>query len=195
MKKTKFILFLIASVLCLSGCGTISEKTLSENIKKMELSGNLVTYEAYFHNIIEIEKEKGSGLTHVLEKNRKLFAEYTGTIKLGINLSDVKIEVKGSEINVTIPKAKVIEEPNVDKDDFKAENFIESKDGINKNPITANDTAKAFDEAQKNMKELASSDESLLNIAQKRAKVLIEENINQFSGVSENKYTIIWEYE
>lgn len=195
MKKRILLICLIVITLCLTGCGSSKVENLSENIKKMELTGNLVTYEAYFHNIIEREKEAGSGLTHILEKDRKLFAEYTGTIKLGIDMSKVKIEVKGNEINVTIPKAKVIGEPNVDKDDFKAENFIESKEGINKNPITANDSAAAFDEAQKNMKEYASSDESLLNIAQKRAKVLIEENINQFSGMSENKYTITWEYE
>lgn len=195
MRKRNLIICLLIVTLCLTGCDSGKIENLSENIKKMELTGNLVTYEAYFHNIIEIEKEAGSGITHLFEKDRKLFAEYTGTIKLGIDMSKVKIEVKGNEINVTIPKAKVIGEPNVDKEDFKDENFIESKEGLNKNPITANDSAAAFDKAQKNMKEDASSDESLLNIAQKRAKVLIEENINQFSGISEKKYTISWEYE
>lgn len=195
MKKRLLLFYLIIIALCLTGCGISKTENLSENIKKMELTGNLVTYEVYFHNIIERTKEAGTGITHLFEKDRKLFAEYTGTIKLGINMSDIKINVKGNEINVILPKAKVIGEPNVDRDDFKAENFIESKDGINRNPITANDSAEAFDEAQRNMKEYAAADENLLSIAQKRAKVLIEENIIQFAGMSDNKFTISWEYE
>lgn len=195
MKNRVLFIFLIAITLFLTGCSGNKIENLSENIKKIKLTGDLVTYQAYFHNIIELEKEAGSGLLHLFEKDRKLFAEYTGTIKLGIAMSEVKIDVTGSEISVSIPKVKIIGEPNVDEEDFKAENFIESKQSINKNPITGNDTSDAFNKAQKNMKEYASSDDNLLNIAQKRAKVLIEENIKQFIGLSEGKYTIVWEYE
>ena len=195
MKKIIILISIILSTLCLTGCNNKSINKLAENIKKMELTGNLVTYKAYYHNVVEYEKKAGSGITHVLEKDRKLFVEYTGTIKLGIDLSKVKIDVKGNEINVFLPKATIIGEPNVDKDDFKEENFIESKDGINKNKITADDATKAFDEAQKNLKEEASNDNELLSIAQNRAKVIIEENIKQFSGISEEKYNIVWEYQ
>lgn len=180
--------------MCLIGCGKNNVELLAENIKKIELTGNLVTYEAYFHNVVEYEKKAGTGLIHLFENDRKLFAEYTGIIKLGIDLSKVKIEVTGSEINVVIPKAKIIGEPNVDKEDFKAENFMESKDSINKNPITVEDSSKAFNEAQKSMKEIVENDNELLLIAQKRAKVIVEENINQFSGISKKEYTINWEY-
>lgn len=196
MKKIKVLIAITLSVICLTGCGENNIDKLSENIKKIELTGNLVTYQAYYHNVVEYDKKAGSGIAHLLEKDRKLFAEYTGTIKYGINLSRVKIDVKGNQINVFIPKATIIGEPNVDKDDFKAENFIESKDGlVNKNPITVEDSSAAFDEAQKSMKEKAENDVELLSMAQKRAKVVIEENINQFSGISEKKYTINWEYE
>ncbi|MBP3444318.1 MAG: DUF4230 domain-containing protein [Bacilli bacterium] len=171
-------------------------ETLSENVKKIELTGNLITYEAYYHNVIEYNKDAGSGLTHLMERDRKLFAEYTGTIKYGIDLAKVKIDTNGYEINVFIPKAKLIGDPNVDKDDFKEENFIESKDSwINKNSINGNDSSSAFDQAQKEMKELAEKDEETLALAQKRAKILIEENINQFCGISQKNYTINWEYE
>ena len=195
MKKRLILVGIIFISLILTGCGKEKAQVLSENIKRMELAGNLVTHKAYFHNVIEYEKEKGTGISHLFEVDRKLFAEYTGTIKLGIDLSKVKIVVIGNQINVTIPRAKVIGEPNVDEDDFKADNFIESKDGINKNKITGDDTAAAFDEAQKKMKELAENDEDLLAVAQKRAKVIIEGNIKQFSNMSENEYTINWEYE
>ena len=59
----------------------------------------------------------------------------------------------------------------------------------------AHDSSSAFDQAQKEMKELAEKDEETLALAQKRAKILIEENINQFCGISQKNYTINWEYE
>ena len=123
MKRVIIVLSLILTTLCLTGCESHNIENLNENIKKMELTGNLVTYKAYYHNVIEYDKKKGSGISHILEKDRKMFVEYNGTIKLGIDLSKVKIVVNGDEVKVFIPKAMVIGEPNVDKDDFKEENF------------------------------------------------------------------------
>ena len=58
MKKFSIVIALILTTLCLTGCGKNSIEDLNENIKKMELTGNLVTYKAYYHNVIEYEKEK-----------------------------------------------------------------------------------------------------------------------------------------
>lgn len=196
MKKYFICLLLVMIILLISGCENNKNELTTENIKKLELTGNLVTYQAYYHNVIEYDKPVGAGITHLLEKERKLFAEYTGTIRLGINLSKVKIEMKKNSINVFIPKAKIIGEPNVNKDDFDANNFIESKDSwINSNPITADDSSSAFDKAQKEMKEIAMNDEELLSQTQQRAKILIEEKIIQLSGLNRKDLNIMWEYE
>lgn len=191
MKKVSKYIVILSMIIMLSACDNKNE-TLSENIKKLELTGNLVTYEAYFHNVLETTKDSDS----IFKKDRKLFAEYTGTIKLGIDLSKVKIDVQGNTINVLIPKAKIIGEPNVDENDFKKEKFIELEDGfLIKNPITGDDISKAFDDAQSEMKKSAESDEQLLSTAQTRAKIIIEESINQFAGISSKDYTINWEFE
>ena len=195
MKKFIILMVLVLSLFCLTGCRNDDEKVLAENMKKIHLTGNLVTYQAYYHNVLEYDKKAGSGITHLFEEDRKLFAEYTGTIKFGINLSKVKINTSGRDVNVFIPKATVIGSPNVDKDDFIEENFIESREGINKNPITADDSAAAFDKAQAEMMENASKDEELLSKAQERAKLIIEENIKQFSGLNQKDYSVNWEYE
>ncbi len=195
MKKFFVINLILVSLFSLTGCKKNEDKVLADNIKKIHLTGNLVTYQAYYHNVVEYDKKAGTGITHLFEEDRKLFAEYTGTIKLGINLSKVKIKTSGREVNVFIPKASVIGAPNVDKDDFKEENFIESREGINKNPITADDSAAAFDKAQAEMFESASQDEELLSKARQRAKIIIEENIIQFSGLNQKDYSINWEYE
>ena len=65
---------------------------------------------------------------------------------------------------------------------------------INKNPLTLDDSTAAFEKAQKNIKDDASNNKDLLSIAQKRAKVILEENIRQLSGLSDNEYNINWEY-
>lgn len=196
MKKYFICVLLVMIILLISGCENNRNELTTENIKKLELTGNLVTYQAYYHNVIEYDKPVGAGITHLLEKERKLFAEYTGTIRLGINLSKVRIEMKKNSINVFIPKAKIIGEPNVNKDDFDANNFIESKDSwINSNPITADDSSSAFDKAQKEMKEIAMNDEELLSQTQQRAKILIEEKIIQLSGLNRKDLNIMWEYE
>ena len=195
MNKKNVLILIIVSILLLNGCGKNSVKHLKENMKKLELTGNLVTYEAYYHNVVEYKKDAGKGITHILEKDRKMFIEYTSTVKIGIDLTKVKVDVSGNDINVFIPKATIIGEPNVDKDDFKKEKFIQSKDGINKNKIDANDSTEAFDQAQQDVREAVLNDDVVLSIAQKRAKVLIEENIKQLSGLSDNQYNINWEFE
>ena len=98
MKK----IILLIMVILLTGCGKGNVEELGENLKQMELYGNLVTYQAYYHNVIEYEKKAGSGVTHLLEQDRELFVEYKGTIKLGISLDEVTIDVQGNEINVKI---------------------------------------------------------------------------------------------
>lgn len=129
-----------------------------------------------------------------LEKERKLFIEYNGTIKIGISLSKVKIKVNDNKINLFI--AKVIGEPNIDKKDFDVKKFIESNDGlIIKKTITADDSSLAFDKAQKEMKEAAMNDEEMLPQAQRRAKILIEEKIIQLNNSNKNNLNISWEYE
>lgn len=193
MKKKVLILFVVVITLCLTGCNNGRVEDLEDNLKGMELTSNLVTYTAYYHNVVEYDKKSGNGMLHWFEKDRKLFAEYTGVVDLGIDLSEVNINVKGNKVYVLIPKAKIIGNPGIDE--IKPENFIESKEGINKNPITADDSAGALEKAQREMKKEAENDTVLLSLAQKRAKVVLEQLIKEFSNLNENQYDIIWEYE
>ena len=194
MKKVKLLISVILLTICLTGCVSNNIKTVSERVEKIKLTGNLITYSAYYHNVVEYDKDKGTGIVHFLERDRKLFAEYTAIVKYGIDLSKVDIKANGNEINVSIPKATIIGEPNVDSDDFDPKNFIESKDGINKNPITVEDSSEAFDTAQNQVKETAKANTKVLSMAQTRAKVILEENIKQVVNLPERSYKINWEY-
>lgn len=202
MKKKIYIIILVLIVFCLVwlglGLGLSKDdvEKLEKNVSKIELSGDLVTLETYYHNVAEVPKDAGTGIAHWFEKDRKLWIEYTGIVKVGINMSNVKIDTNGNQITVFIPKAEIIGEPDVLNEEFSRESFIDSEDGlINKNKITIEDATEAMDVAQNTMQESVKNDSQLLKTAQKRAKNLIEEYINQFSGMSDTLYSIKWEYE
>lgn len=195
MKKILFISCIVFVTFCVTACGDKSV-SLKECIDKMTLESELVTYDAFYHNVIEYNKSKGSGLSHIFEKDREMFVEYTGTIELGIDLSDVKIEVVDNQVNVFVPKAKVVGEPDVDKSQFNENCFIENEDGlINKNPISLDDSSKTFQEAQDNMKEYASNDKDILKQAQVRSQLILEEMIRNFVPLEDDQYTINFELE
>ena len=202
MKKVIYIIIIIIIliVLCLIVFRFDFSKNniedLQKNISKIELSGDLVTLETYYHNVAEVEKEAGSGIAHWFEKDRKLWIEYTGIVKIGIDMSRVRIETNGDQITVFIPKAEIIGKPDVLDEEFSRESFIDSQDGLlNRNKITIQDSTKAMEVAQNTMRDTVRNDSHLLSTAQKRARNLIEEYINQFSGISDSLYNVKWEYE
>ena len=200
MKKKIYIIISLLVVLCVVWLGFRLSKddveSLEKNLSKIELSGELVTLETYYHNVAEVEKKAGTGITHLFEKDRKLWIEYTGTVKVGIDLSNVKISTKGDIITVFVPKAEIIGKPDVLAKEFNKESFLDSKDGIlNKNKLTTEDATNAMNLAQETMQDSVKNDSQLLATAQKRARNLIEEYINQFSGISDTLYSIKWEYE
>ena len=198
MKNRKIVIILAIAFFLVTGCTKTKTEITAESLKQLELTGNLITIQAYYHNVIEYIKPKESGLLHVLDKDKKLFAEYTGTIKLGIDFTKVKFENSGSKVKITIPKGDVIGEPSIDSDDFKEENFIESEDTfLNTNTITLEDSNKAFEEAQIKMKESAQNDNELKVKAQKSAKLLIIESIKQVYNLSDKEIedNTEWEYE
>lgn len=200
MKKKTYIIIAILIVLgivvfALRFCKNDVE-TVEKNVAKIELSGDLVTLETYYHNVAEVTKEAGTGIAHWFEKDRKLWIEYTGIVKVGIDMSNVKINANGDQITVFIPKAEIIGKPDVLDEEFSRKSFIDSEDGlINKNKITIEDSTKAMEVAQSTMQDSVKNDSQLLKTAQKRARNLIEEYINQFIGISDTLYSIKWEYE
>lgn len=84
------------------------------------------------------------------KKDRQFWIEYTGTVKLGIDMSKVQMKVNGTDVTVTIPEAEV-QQVNVDDDSYNSDSYIFSEDGINKNEITAEDATGAVENARNEM--------------------------------------------
>lgn len=207
--KQKYMLIVVVCAISLSLCactkliGGNEEENKKEEHTRVEVVNEpdisqirsiceLATLECYYHNVAKSTKTKGSGLSHVGEKERTFWIEYTGVAKIGIDMSEVKMIVDGTNVNITIPNAKLI---NYKVQSISKDNYIYSADSwFNKNPISGEAETKAVDEAQEEMKLSVESNTSLLVRAQERAKVLIENYIVRLGEASGVGYKIDWEY-
>ena len=193
-KIVKFSLILL-SLLVLAGCGKKNTQSLEQNLSNIELTGDLVVQKVYYHNVAEYTKEKDKGLLNIFDKDRELWIEYTGTVDLGIDLTRVKIETKGNEISVYVPKTKILT-PSIEQKGDDSFKIYDSKDGLlNDNELTMTDSTKAVKKAQKEMLDTVKKDKQLLRTAQIRAKNLLEKRIAIFSELDEVEYKIKWTYE
>ena len=190
MKKQKVLLSaaLLMAIL-LTACG---KPTVEPEISQIRNICNLATLECYFHNVAKSEKTAGSGITHSGESDRAFWVEYTGTVKLGIDMNKVEMNIKENEVEITLPQAEVLG-IGIDTPTLNEDSYIMSQDSFfNKNKITADDQISAINAAQEKMKQTVSENTTLLTSAQDRAKTLIENYITQLGEAVGQPYTIIW---
>lgn len=164
----------------------------SPEISQIREICNLATLECYYHNVAKSTKEPGSGLLHLGEKERIFWIEYSGSVTFGIDISKVTMEIDGEQINITIPGAKLL---GMSDYKFTEDSYISSDDGLNKNPITAENQTEAIAAANEQIRQLFANDEALLMRAQNRAKRLIENYIDHLGELSGTAYQINWIYE
>lgn len=213
MKKTKFLsILLLASTLTFTACSqelpyatmesnveaATEEESVSaeeEETEKPELSQiraicKLATLECYYHNVAKNTKFAGTGLSHLGEKDRKFWVEYSGVVKLGVDMSRGSIEIEGDQITIYMPEAEII---SIKTDMDSISDTIYEKDSLNKNKITSEDVTISVKEAEEQIRQNIESDSSLLVDAQERAQKLIKNYIDKIGEVSGTKYTIEWE--
>lgn len=112
------------------------------------------------------------------EKDRTVWIEYSGTVQIGIDMSDIKMEINDTNITITVPEAKILS-ITVDSDSYNEDSYVMSEDGINSNPLTSEDETSIMSSAEDDMRELILNNKTLLLNAQNRAKKLIENYIKQ----------------
>ena len=197
MKKTKIVWVLCIAAMLMTvffaGCSEVKKEEIVEEPEITQIRNicNLATLDCYYHNVAKSVKKAQSGIKGLGEKDRTFWIEYTGIARLGIDMSEVNMIVRGDQIEIAIPEAKVIK-ITVDKKSFNEESIIASEDGLNKNKITAEDQVMAIQVAQKEMEETVMENSTLLLSAQNRAKVLIENYIKQLGEAAGINYQIKW---
>lgn len=192
MKKIVLVILCIIMISYLCGCENNQQVKDKPDITQIRSICNLATLEAYYNNVAKYEKGPESGITHLFEKNRELWIEYTGVAKIGIDMSKVDMKIDDETIKIVIPKAKLL---SIDIGEINKDSYIYSNDGWNKNEFTPEEETKAINAAQEKMKKSVESNSQLLLNAQTRAQKLIEKYINQLGKISGVSYKIEWEFE
>lgn len=186
-----FIVPILLLIVCsLFGCRKKSAAA-EPDISQIRSICDLATLDCYYHNVAKSEKDPGDGISHIGEKQRKFWIEYTGVMRLGIDMSKVNMTVNGENIKISIPEAEVLGE-RIDQTTLNEDSYIASDDGFNKNKISAKNQTDAINEAQDEMEKTVKDNSALLLSAQNRAQMLIENYINQLGKASGIDYNITW---
>ncbi len=192
MKKIIAVISMCVMMMCsLSACGLKQKDTSVEkviNITQMKAICELATLECYYHNVAKVSKEKD-----VLwwDTKAELWIEYSGIVKVGVDISDLDLEVNGEVVTITMPKAAVLS-CEVDETKLNKDSYIMIREGLGAEKITADDQTLAFQTAQDSMREAAETDEELISQAQQRAEDLLESYINNVGDILGKKYIISW---
>lgn len=188
MKKS-LICLLSVPMLLLNACGTPKpESDLTPRVSQMKAICELSVMECYYHNVAKFYEEDAETFLF-WSKDKEFWIEYGGIVKLGIDASDVAIEVDGDVVSITLPEATVLG-CEVDQTTLGEDAYIVA-DGSAK--VTADDQTEAFAAAQKDMEETAAQDTTLLTMARQRVQQLLEEYIRYLSEASGQSYTIQWQ--
>lgn len=193
MKKKRISVVVLLICCCLlCGCEKKQKQTFMPEEEQIRKICELSTIECHYNNVAKGIQTKGEGILHLGEKDRKYWVEYTGVAKLGIDMSKVSMEIEENNIVIKMPEAE-IQFMGYDEDSYNEESVITSEDNFfNKNKITVEKQQEAIAEAQKTMEETILGNKELMSNAQNRAKILIENYINEIGNATGVTYNIEW---
>jgi len=191
----KWISFLLAVILTVS-CTACARPQAAEEprliepeLSQMKSICELAVLECYYHNVAKYKEEDAEGFLF-WKKDKHFWVEYSGIVKLGIDVSQVKMEIHGTEVRITLPPAQVLG-CEVDEGSLTPDSYIFDKDSAKTDVM---DEVTAFNEAQKDMTDSAAENTVLLAEAQQRAKSLLEEYVMNIGRAVGRAYTIEWVY-
>ena len=203
MKKSIIAIALLVSIFTslLAGCSN-EIKNADENqetkimVTEADLNAKLhsicklATVEVFYHNVGTAVIPAQKGLTHVGEKDRKYWVEYTGSAKIGIDASKISAKIDGENITIVMPKAEILNEPQWDSQNAKV---YTSPDSFNSNAISSDKKDSTVNDAQKEMRTQILENNELCVRAEDNARGIIDSFVEKMSEINGVKYHIIWE--
>ena len=189
----KFVAVLLAGLLFLSvtACGSEEQglKNIEPEVSQMKAICELAVMDCYYHNVAKFEEEDAEGFLF-WQKDKHFWIEYSGVVTLGIDVSQVEVEVTDTQVTITMPPAEV-QSCRVDSSSLTEDSFIVADGSAS---IDAEDEVAAFDAAQTALEDTASQDSVLLANAQQRAQSLLEDYIKNVGNMVGKEYSIQWIY-
>ena len=188
--------FLMILSVTLTGCSHKSTQSKEQPPAAEQLTTGqlrsvceLATLECYYHNTAKSSTDKKVLFWNT---NKKLWMEYSGIVKIGIDISRLDLQITGQVVTITLPEAKIIS-CKIDETSLSEDTFYTEPTGLVADKITAHDQTDAFEKAQQTMLEEAQKDESLLLQAQERARTLLLNYVNNIADTIGTEYEVRWE--
>lgn len=191
MKKIACCFLALLLTLSLASCGDGKTKApdMEPEVSQMKAICELAVMDCYYHNVAKFKEEDAEGFLF-WQKDKQFWIEYSGVVTLGVDVSQVTVEVKDAQVTITLPAAKVLS-CKVDSSSLTEDSFIVADGSAS---INAEDEVAAFDAAQTKLQETAAGDTVLLANAQQRAQSLLEDYVTNVGNLVGKEYTIRWIY-
>ena len=195
-----WIISLVLTIVIVLGAGILKEEEKHENEQEiLEIPdfteivkiGDLMTLKCYYHNVAEYEKEPDGlfqyGLLQVGKK--KFWVEYTGTVKIGIDINKVEIGTPDENgiVRVYVPEVDKFE---ANQDSSSIQEPVYEKSWFTS--ITTEEKTAALAAAQEKMLEAAKTDQSMIRRARENAKSIIEQYIINTGMALGQEYRVQW---
>lgn len=191
MKKQSVAAACMTALLLLTtACGKAEEPALplpqEEQVKAI---CQLAVLECDYHNLAKFEQKDASKFLW-MTKDKRFWVEYSATTVLGIDVNQVSMELQGDVVNITLPKAQVLD-CKVNGDSLSKDSYIVDKASA---PVTAEDEVYAFQEAQDGLQKTVEADNNMMNLAQKRAEELLRNYVNRLAKATGTEYQVEFHY-
>lgn len=180
----------VLMVCCLAACSQAEEKPKPEpDFSNAAYIADLATLECYSHNVAKMENT-GSWLLNM--GYRKLWYEYGGTVRIGIDAKKVVISQpdENNVVSITVPQAQVVGQPDVDESSIVE--TVSEKAFFFDSDFSIEAKQEALVEAQQEMLESISNNDTLMAQARQRAKDLLQEYVINVGEVLGETYTVKW---
>lgn len=191
MKKQSVAAACVTALLLLTtACGKAEEPALplpqEEQVKTI---CQLAVLECEYHNLAKFEQKDASKFLW-MTKDKRFWVEYSATAVLGIDADQVSMELQGDVVNITLPKAQVLD-CEVNGDSLSPDSYIVDKASA---PVTAEDEVYAFQEAQASLRQDVEADQNMLNLAQTRVEDLLRNYVNSLAKATGTEYQVEFHY-
>lgn len=190
LKQTLSVAVAAVLAVSLTSCGPKGDN--KPKFKETQSICELATIEVYYHNVAKFERDADTLpiFPNFLDKGyKRMWFEYVASVKFGIDASKVEISQpdENNVVTVTLPQAEILSEHGTIYEGTMSTPVTET--GF-LTTLTADDKMKALNAAQDTMMEEAKSDETLMNQAQNRAEVLLENYVKSVGESIGEEYTV-----
>lgn len=187
-KRPIVVTIILVLMISITACNK-GNSEMEPKLSQVKSICELAVIDCYFHNVAKFTEKDAAGILW-WKKDKKFWIEYSGKVRIGVDLSLVQVDVKENTVTVTLPEPRVLS-ATVDPDSLTKDSYIIDIDSAK---VTAEDEIKAFEVAQKQLVEHAENDVLLFANAQERVQTLIEDYIKNIGEAIGTAYEIEWKY-